>query len=181
VKKTRARAALRMVAAATAMAAAVLVFTPTSASALNPRSYNILQNAQRNQLCMDMKLEDPFEGGRAQLWSCSHPVTSQQQFIVRATDPAGVPGFVTISNQRSHKCLTSNLSSTGSSQVTQRTCADDPNRGQYDRTQAWQLRHDTGEIVSVDSNLCLTALGDFNGAPVLVMACNGSLAQRWFF
>lgn len=179
MKKPRARAALRMIAAAAAMAASVLVFTPTSASALNPRSYNILPNAQRNQLCVDMKLEDPLEGGRAQLWSCSHPVTSQQQFIVRTTDPAGVPGFVTISNQRSHKCLSSN-SFSGFDQVTQRTCADDPNRGQYDQSQAWQLR-DTGEIVSVHSNQCLTATGDVNGAWVVERPCDGTLSQRWFF
>src|SRR6185437_5093300 len=72
---------LRKAAIVVAVLAAVgLEATP--AMALTHRSYNIMRNAQLNQLCLDIDAPTHL----AQLWSCHHPVTANQQYIV--TTPA---------------------------------------------------------------------------------------------
>src|SRR4051794_37285388 len=74
----------------------------TSAVALNPRSYNIMKNAQLNQLCLDIDAPTQL----AQLWSCHHPVTANQQYILATPDgPAGTMiksqlGNLCLSNER---------------------------------------------------------------------------------
>jgi len=140
----------------------------TSAPALNPRSYNIMRNAQLNQLCLDIDAPTHL----AQLWSCHHPVTANQQYIVPT--PAG-PAGIMIQSQLGNLCL----SEERPFQDEVRTC-----EPATDTAQRWTLNHDTGEIVTNangDGGTCLTAVGDFNGARVINAPCNGSIAQRWFF
>src|SRR3954453_13627877 len=79
---------------------AAVGLTATSALALDPKNYTSLKNANTNQYCLDMRTQDSAEGARAQLWTCTHPVPDEQQFILVAADrhdgTGPVPGEDTI-------------------------------------------------------------------------------------
>jgi hypothetical protein len=156
------------------VAAALIGLTSTSAWALNTQTYNFIRNADLHQYCLDMKAEDPLEGARAQLWSCTHPVVGEQLFIAV---PATLDGrtqylnYYTIRNQRSGKCLTAHGG--GWVQITQTSCYD------YNVFQNFELRS-TGEIVNQYSQQCFDTASDSRGAPVMEWYCNGNISQRWF-
>jgi hypothetical protein len=157
------------------MATAAVGLSATSASALNHSTYTSLKNAQRNQFCLDMKSEDSAEGARAQLWSCTHPVPDEQQFILVTTSPGGGLIYDEIrpkGSRGSGRCLFSN--GVAGANVIQRTCDN------FNQAQSWILKS-TGEMVNVYSGYCLDATADARGAFVVTRPCNGSLSQRWFF
>jgi hypothetical protein len=161
-----------MFAVAACVAVAVVGLTPMSASALNPDSYNILKNAQRNQLCLDMHSELPAEGAPGQLWSCTHPVVAEQQFILVAPNfgQGPVPGMWLLKSERGNQCLTE---TSDGRQVKLSHCVSAT-------VASWYLEN-TGEIKNVFYGSCLDATGDAKGAAVVTRSCNGSLSQRWFF
>jgi hypothetical protein len=137
----------------------------TPASALNHDSYNILRNAGLHQYCLDIRTEDAPIGARAHLWTCTHPVVGEQQFLL-VTDTSG---HDQIKVQRSGYCLT--LVDSGPVVQLPSTSGS--------RNQSWVLR-DSGEIVNLRIDACLVA-ADQKGADVLVRVCDGTIAQRWFF
>lgn len=153
-------------------ALAVLWATATSASALNTRTYEQLQNAETHRYCLDIKSEDAAEGARAQLWNCTG--VSEQKFILVAADrgQGPVPGQWTIRSKSAGKCLFAGGGA--GTRVTQVGCY------AYNQAQSWELRP-TGEIVNIYSGLCLDTVHDQKGAAVMVWSCNGNIAQRWFF
>jgi hypothetical protein len=158
---------------------ATLGLTATSASALNPRTYNQLKNADAHQYCMDIKSEDPAEGARAQLWNCTG-VSEQQFILVGASGP--VLGLETIRSKSANKCLAVNGSTAGSG-VIQHTCFSGPvpnPGGSFTQAENWDLRS-TGEIVNELTGMCLDTTADRKGAFLMVWPCNGNIAQRWFF
>ncbi|MER7273776.1 RICIN domain-containing protein [Dactylosporangium sp. NPDC000244] len=158
---------------------AAVGLTATSASALNPRTYNQLQNANAHRYCMDMKSEDPAEGARAQLWNCTH-VAEQQFILVGASGP--VLGLQTIRSKSAGKCLAV-AGTTAGSGIIQHTCYSGPvpnPGGSFTQAENWDLRT-TGEIVNELTGMCLDTTADSKGAFLMVWPCNGNIAQRWFF
>jgi hypothetical protein len=149
-----------------------LVLGGTPASALNHDSPNSLRNAGSHQFCLDIRTEDRALGARAHLWTCTHPVPDEQQFLLLFF-PAGdgirvkrSPGY----------CL--------QAMGTRETVRQQPCDSGL-TSQNWVLK-DTGEIVnavnpnSPTSGQCLEA-ADVKNAEVVTAPCNGSIAQRWFF
>jgi hypothetical protein len=176
---SRIRTTLRRLAMVATAAAALLGVTATSAWALNHNTYNRLKSADVHQYCVDMKGEDPAEGARAQLWTCTG--SSAQQFIlVVASGP--VPGLETIRSKSARKCLAiSGL--TAGSVVVQETCYSGPvpnPGGSFRQAENWDLRT-TGEIVNQQTGMCLDTTGTFRGARLMVWHCNGNISQRWYF
>ncbi len=161
------RSIRRALAGLTVIAAGMLAIglQTTPAMALNPDSYNILKNAQRNQLCLD--IDAPTL--QAHLWSCHHPVTSNQQYLLFAP-PGQSPDEWKIKSQLGNVCLKNERPFQNS--VVSCSAADIGQR--------WFLKS-TGEIVSTWDGTCLDAQGDFDGARVVQNSCNGSISQRWFF
>ncbi|NGO12418.1 RICIN domain-containing protein [Streptomyces sp. HC44] len=169
----RSRSGLSMLGLIVCMAVVAIGVTAMPASALNPRTYAQVKNANAHQYCLDMKSEDPAEGARAQLWNCTN--TAEQKFILvqadRGHDP--VPGQWTIRSRSAGKCLWDLGGGTAGTRVTQRSCFD------YAQAQSWELRP-TGEIVNILSGLCVDAVRDAKGGAVEVQPCNGNISQRWF-
>jgi hypothetical protein len=176
---SRIRTTLRRLAVVATAAAALLGVTATSAWALNHRTYNKLKSADVNQYCTDMKSEDPAEGARAQLWTCSGK--SQQQFIlVVASGP--VPGLETIRSKSAGKCLTVTGTTAGAG-VVQQECYSGPvpdPTGSFRQAENWDLRT-TGEIVNQSTGMCLDTTSNRKGAQLIVWPCNGNISQRWYF
>ncbi|GAA1027622.1 hypothetical protein GCM10009557_09730 [Virgisporangium ochraceum] len=176
---SRIRTTLRRLAVVATAAAALLGVTATSAWALNHNTYNKLKSADVRQYCTDMKSEDPAEGARAQLWTCSG--ASQQQFIlVVASGP--VPGLETIRSKSARKCLTVTGTTAGSG-VVQHECYSGPvpnPTGSFTHAENWDLRT-TGEIVNQLTGMCLDTTSNRKGAPLMVWPCNGNISQRWYF
>jgi hypothetical protein len=175
----RLRTTLRRLAVVVAAAAALLGVTATSAWALNHNTYNRLKNANVHQYCADMKAEDPAEGARAQLWSCSG--ASMQQFLlVVASGPT--PGLETIRSKSARKCLTVTGIEAGSG-VIQHECWSrlvPSSGGPFTQAENWDLRT-TGEIVNQLTGMCLDTTATHKGAPLMVWPCNGNISQRWYF
>jgi hypothetical protein len=171
MSRVRFRRGLRLLAIAMAVAMGMLGLGlgGAPASALNHDSYNILRNAGSHQYCLDIRTEDQPVGARAHLWTCTHPVVGEQQFLL-VTVPF-VPTLAAIKVQRSGYCLEKD----DDGPIRQRPCVTNGS------VQAWDLR-DTGEIVNFGSGLCLDAVpADTKGADVVARPCDGSISQRWFF
>jgi hypothetical protein len=152
---------------------AVLGLGGTPASALNHDSYNILRNAGLHNYCLDIRTEDKAVGARAHLWTCTKdPRPPEQQFLL-LTNSFGQDN---IEVQRSGYCLSGSVTIFGgATPVTQVPC------GLSTLNQTWQLR-DSGEIVNTGTGDCLDAApSDTKDADVVVVPCNGSISQRWFF
>lgn len=158
-----------------------LAAVPIAAFALNHDSYNILKNADRNQLCLDIRTEDPELDARAQLWNCDHPVVPEQEFILVDPEFHVDPGYVMLRSavDPNHSegggvglCLFGG-GSPGDT-VRRRPCFP------YAQAQNWELRA-TGEIVNQYSKLCLDTRHDGKGEDVMEWPCNGNVAQRWYF
>jgi hypothetical protein len=140
----------------------------TPASALNHDTYNILRNAGLHQYCLDIRTEDPPRQARAHLWTCTHPVVGEQEFLL-VSDSLGHDHIKVL---RSGYCVEGGV--TPEDTVSQTPCSD------FD-LESWDLR-DTGEIVNVGNLRCLDAKpADTKNADVIVAPCNGSISQRWFF
>jgi hypothetical protein len=175
----RARTMFRRLLMVALAVTAMLGLTATSASALNPRTYNRLQNADSHRYCMDIKSEDAAEGARAQLWNCTG-VSEQQSILVGASGP--VLGLETIRSKSAGKCL-SVAGTTAGSGVIQHACYSGPvpnPGGSFTQAENWDLRT-TGEIVNELTGMCLDTRADSKGAFLMVWPCNGNIAQRWFF
>jgi hypothetical protein len=154
-------------AAATGMLGLGLGGSP--ASALNHDSYNILRNAGLHQYCLDIRTEDPPNGARAHLWTCTRPVVPEQQFRL----VTNAVGHDQIKVQLRGLCLEAN--STGGPDIQEPCDFGNP------ALQSWDLR-DTGEIVNDATHNCLDAVpADTKNADVVDRPCNGSISQRWFF
>jgi hypothetical protein len=158
--------------------AAVGVTAP-SASALNHENYNILRNAQRGQRCLDINRDYPVSYAPGQLWDCKDGgyYPDWRQFkLVTTSLPAprsGVADKITPKGPRgAGMCVEHDADLTS---VRQTACSVD------NIAQDFILNDSTGEIVTIWLNECLTAMGDYNGAPVMAKPCNGSLSQRWYF
>ena len=158
---------LRLLASAFAIALVGVGLSATPASALNHNTYNILKNADLHQYCLDIRTEDPPRQARAHLWTCTHPVVGEQEFLL-VSDSLGHDHIKVL---RSGLCLEGGPAG---DTVVQTLCTDFS-------LESWDLR-DTGEIVNVGNPRCLDAApADTKDADVIVAPCDGSISQRWFF
>jgi hypothetical protein len=154
----------------------LLLASPAEAATVAPdRGFGQIQNAGKDQLCMDVKSEDDNNSvdARVQQWNCTG-VDEQSWNIVSVSDIYGVPDVYQVHSKRSGQCLdTVQLRWSNPNQITQDTCI-------TAQSEVFSFKT-TGEIVSFLSGKCLDTTGSGKGSFVVQAPCNGNVSQRWFW